>query len=118
MKKAYRFIAVSLISAVACVFFVQGNAYADDWDDAGKILAGVVGGYIGHEVLGNIFGGSSYYYRSPYSYHRQRYCYYRTYPRSRRYFYIYVGDDDHGRRHHTRYRSRHHTRHRRSHHSH
>ncbi len=103
MKKAYRLIAASLILAVACAFSVQGNACADDWDDAGKILAGVVGGYIGHEVLGNIFGGSSYYYRSPYSYYRQNRYYSRAYPRNYGRFRVYIGDDDYSYGHHSSY---------------
>ena len=83
MKGVTKLIAISLVLAVACVFSLQGNTYADDWDDAGKILAGVLGGYIGHEVLDNIFDGDSYY-----SHRRRpapRYYYYSSRPRRDRY---------------------------------
>lgn len=109
MKKIYRLIAVSLISALACVFFMQESARADDWDDAGKILAGVVGGYIGHEILDGMFSGSSYSYNYPRSYRRQSY-YYSSHPGTysygytcryctRRYRHTHSSRSSHHRRH-------------------
>lgn len=87
MRKVYKLIAVFLISVAASFCFFEANSCADDWDDAGKILAGVLGGYIGHEVLDGVFSENSYSYGRSYSRHR-------SYPRDSRWVYVYRHCDD------------------------
>ena len=94
MKNVYKFIVISLVFTIASIAFFEGNVYADDWDDAGKVLAGVLGGYIGHEILGNVFQSGP---RSERAYSPSRR--YSRSPRSEvvKEVYVYRDHDDCGR---------------------
>lgn len=54
--------AISMSIVLSMLFLGAPVLYAgdDEWADAGKVLAGVVGGVVGYHILSNMYGGACY----------------------------------------------------------